>query len=91
METQITATELARSLSDVLNRVKYRGESFVVTRNGEPVATLAPASGEPKETMTWREFIEFLKAHPLPDEDFVRDVMEAKSMQTPPRIPEWDS
>lgn len=46
METTITATELSRRLSDVLNRVKYRGEHFVVERNGEVLARLAPA-GEP--------------------------------------------
>jgi prevent-host-death family protein len=38
----ITATELARNLSDVLNRVKYRGETYVIERNGERVATLTP-------------------------------------------------
>ena len=35
METRITPTELARSLSDVLNRVRYRGERFRIERNGE--------------------------------------------------------
>jgi prevent-host-death family protein len=42
MEARITATELARKLGDVLGRVRYRGEVFVVERNGEPVARLAP-------------------------------------------------
>lgn len=43
MVTKITATELARNLSDVLNRVTYRHEEFVVERNGEIVAEIAPA------------------------------------------------
>ncbi len=42
METTITATELSRSLSDILSRVRYKGETFIVKRNGEHVATLAP-------------------------------------------------
>ena len=42
METKITATELARNLSDVLNRVRYRQETFEVQRNGEVVAVIAP-------------------------------------------------
>ena len=41
--TKITATELARNLSDILNRVRYKGESFIVERNGEVVGELAPA------------------------------------------------
>ncbi|MFN0071262.1 MAG: type II toxin-antitoxin system prevent-host-death family antitoxin [Chloroflexota bacterium] len=40
-ETKITATELARNLSDVLNRARYRGEHFIVERNGEPIVTIA--------------------------------------------------
>jgi antitoxin (DNA-binding transcriptional repressor) of toxin-antitoxin stability system len=42
MESRISATELARKLGDVLGRIRYRGESFVVERNGEPIARLTP-------------------------------------------------
>ena len=42
METRITATELARRLGDVLGKIRYRGDVFIVERNGEPVARLAP-------------------------------------------------
>lgn len=42
METRITATELARKLGDVLGRVRFRRDVFVVERNGEPVARLSP-------------------------------------------------
>ena len=38
MDTTISATELSRRMSDILNRVKYRGERFVVQRNGESIA-----------------------------------------------------
>ena len=44
MENRISATELARKLGDVLGKVRYRREIFVVERNGEPVARLAPLS-----------------------------------------------
>ena len=36
--TVVTATELAKNLSDILNRVKYKGERCEVRRNGETVA-----------------------------------------------------
>ena len=88
METTITATELSRSLSDILSRVRYQGETFIVERNGVPVATLAPPA--PGKRMTWGEFKEFLEQHPPPDEDFARDIEEARSHLTPARIPKWD-
>lgn len=51
METVITATDLARSLSDILNRVRYKGENFVIQRKGEPIATLAPIGPTPGVTL----------------------------------------
>lgn len=42
MTATLTATSLARDLSDVLSRVRYRGESFVIERAGEPVAVVSP-------------------------------------------------
>ena len=42
MEVRISATELVRKLGDVLGRIRYRGEVFVVERNGEPVARITP-------------------------------------------------
>lgn len=45
MEHRISATELARRLGDVIGRVRYRGDSFVVERNGDPVARIVPVPG----------------------------------------------
>jgi antitoxin (DNA-binding transcriptional repressor) of toxin-antitoxin stability system len=42
METKIPATRLARGLGDILGRIRYRGESFLVQRNGELVARIGP-------------------------------------------------
>jgi antitoxin (DNA-binding transcriptional repressor) of toxin-antitoxin stability system len=42
MELRITATELARKLGDVLGKIRYRGETFIIERNGEPVARIGP-------------------------------------------------
>ena len=87
MESTITATELARRLSDVLNRVRYRGERFVVQRNGEPVATLAPAG--PPPGITWAELMVQLRDLPRPDEGFTDDLEAIQSAQGPARFPEW--
>lgn len=40
--SEITVTELARGLSEVINRTTYRGEEFLVIRGGKPVARISP-------------------------------------------------
>jgi hypothetical protein len=42
MEYRISATDLARRLGDVLGRIRYRGDSFLVERNGALVARIGP-------------------------------------------------
>ncbi|MYB52071.1 MAG: type II toxin-antitoxin system Phd/YefM family antitoxin [Acidobacteriia bacterium] len=46
MEHTIRATDLARNLGDVLSRVRYRRDSFVVRRHGKPVARVVPIKDE---------------------------------------------
>lgn len=43
MSKTVSATDLGRNLADYLNRVSYRGESFVVQRGGRNIAELRPA------------------------------------------------
>jgi prevent-host-death family protein len=87
--TEVTATELARGLSDILNRVHYRGERFVVVRNGEPVATIGPT--EITKSMTLAELFELLRSLPAPDPDFWNDVEEIHKSQPPVEFREWPS
>lgn len=86
---ELSATEVARNFSDVLNRVA-RGETVVILRNGLPVAELTHVG--PARSLSpagWRAFIE--NAPPV-DEDFARDLElirdELNSEQ--PRDP-WES
>jgi len=90
VDKKITATELARSLSDILNRVRYRGERFVVERNGEVIACLSPAT--PPKEMTWEKFIMGIRDLPQLDEDFAKDIEEIQASQGRlPPPPEWPS
>ncbi|MEQ1856734.1 MAG: hypothetical protein ABL963_09695 [Longimicrobiales bacterium] len=84
MEHRISATELARGLGDALGRVRYRGDSFLVEKNGEPVARLEPIVGASAATVAeglraWMGtggsdpgFADDLErigaAHPIPDD-----------------------
>lgn len=79
METTITATELSRRLSDVLNRVKYRGERFIIERNGEVVATLAPVGGPPGITVD--EFIAQVGDLRMPGDGFADDLEAIQAAQ----------
>ncbi|MFT5465309.1 MAG: antitoxin (DNA-binding transcriptional repressor) of toxin-antitoxin stability system [Verrucomicrobiales bacterium] len=40
--TEVSVTELARGLSDFINRATYRHEEFLIIRGGKPVAALSP-------------------------------------------------
>lgn len=42
IQTKVSATTVARSLSDFINRAAYRDEHFVLTRGNKPVAELRP-------------------------------------------------
>jgi prevent-host-death family protein len=42
---EITATEAARAFSGLLDSVEHKGETFLVTRAGRPVARIEPALG----------------------------------------------
>jgi antitoxin (DNA-binding transcriptional repressor) of toxin-antitoxin stability system len=64
----ISATALARQLGDVLGRLRYRGDSFIIERNGVAIAKLSPMKGGRRVTVAdalsrWRD------AAP-PDPDF---------------------
>ena len=53
MRIEISSTEAVRRFGDCLARVKYRADSFVITRNEEPVAELVPVGGGSRAT--WGE------------------------------------
>ena len=42
MASTISDTDLAKNLSDILDRIHAEGAQFIIERDGEPVATLAP-------------------------------------------------
>jgi len=42
MGKTINATETARSFSDIINSVKYKGESYTIVRGGKPAAVIVP-------------------------------------------------
>lgn len=87
METTITATQLAMGLSGILNRVRDRGERFVVQRNGETVAAIIPATEQPGTT--WDEFTSRVRNLDPPGDGFADDLEAIQASQGVAEMPEW--
>lgn len=85
MKLRITATELARRLGDVLARIRYRGDEFVVERNGEPVARIGPVPDHSASTL-YEGFRAWVEAGPG-DSSFADDLERVDRADRPPRNP----
>jgi antitoxin (DNA-binding transcriptional repressor) of toxin-antitoxin stability system len=79
MTTHVSATEAVRTFSDLLNRIRYRGEEFVVERAGEAVCRMTPA-GPPKR-LTLANLAALLRELPRPDAGFAYAVRRAAGRQ----------
>lgn len=78
MDTTTTVSEVARRFSDFIDRVAFRGERFVLTRRGRPVAELAPTV----DAVTLRDLPSLLEGLPRlggeEAEAFGRDLEKAR-------------
>ena len=72
MKSHVSATQAGRQFSDLLNRVRSRGEEFTIERRGEPICTLSPLKPSP---CTGAELVALLRSLPKPDPGFW-DAME---------------
>ena len=85
----MTATEASRGFSALLDRVERDGEEVIVTRDGKPVARVAPEN--PAEgRFTYARFQKALAPYCTGDPDFTKDVLEATSHLLPPEDPWGD-
>lgn len=79
--TTISATEAARNFSEMLNRVRYRGEEFVIVRGGETVARLGPEPGAAHRPLAnWSDLVA-LFARRRRDASFADDLEEIQRTQ----------
>jgi antitoxin (DNA-binding transcriptional repressor) of toxin-antitoxin stability system len=82
----MTATDAARSFSDLLNRVAD-GEEIEITRSGASVAVISPPKGK---LMSAARFRELIATAPTPDAGFVEDVEAIRGSVAAPDNP-WPS
>ena len=85
----ISATEAARSFSDVVARVRYRGETFIVEKSGEAVCQILPAgAGTAKGTIG--DVLGLLDTLPPMEDGYRKVVRQAVRRQSKvPRSP-WE-
>ena len=83
---KLTATEVARTFSDVLNRVAA-GEEIEIVRNGATVALLGPPR---RRLLSPEAFRELMASAPPVDKRFVADVRHIRSESGAPES-HWPS
>jgi prevent-host-death family protein len=78
--TRLTATEVARRFSEVLNRVAA-GDEIEVTRAGAPVAVIGPPR---TRLLSAERFRALLESAPPVDEEFADDMRRLRTTAGPP-------
>ena len=78
MKSHISATDAVRSFSDLMNRVRYRGESFIVERGGTPICEILPAR---PPGFSGAKLASLLRSLPKPDAEYLTIVEELAAKQ----------
>jgi len=82
---QITATEMARQLSDILNRAYYQEQSFEIKRGKDIIAKLVPGNTATGRYMPVSNLNSFFSSLPHLDEEeslrFEQEVQELRRRQ----------
>lgn len=91
MHQILSVTDAARNFSDVINRVYYQGQNYLLTRSGTIVAQLTV----PDKKLTARELLAQWETRPrLAPEDaaiWEQELEQFKTNAAPPENMEWDS
>ena len=86
-KTSISVTEAARNFADCVNRVRYQNMTFVLLKNGEPVARLVPELVPEKEKICLgRDLARVLREVELPKDEAIawnRDLKKARKNLKP--------
>lgn len=91
-ETIISVTEAARNFAECVSRAYYQNVTFLLLKNGTPVARLMPALPVPekRKVCPGRELAEALGKADLPEEEaraWHKDLRAARKALRPPTDP----
>jgi hypothetical protein len=84
----VSATEAARTFSDLLNRVQYRGERFIVERGSVAVCEMAPAR---PVSFLLSDLVNLLRAAPRPDPGYWDELERGAREQPTVDASPWES
>jgi antitoxin (DNA-binding transcriptional repressor) of toxin-antitoxin stability system len=88
----LTVTEAIRNFSEILGRVRFKGERFILLRGGKPVAELGPTDAAPLVRL--EELPATLEGLPHLEPDdaarFAQDLESCAAATVPPPVP-WAS
>ena len=85
MEHRIPVHELRQRLDEVLGRVSSGGDSFVIERNGNPVARIVPP--HEKSSASLREALAAWRAAETHEPAFADDLERIGALDRPPEDP----
>ena len=83
-KTSITVTEASRNFADCINRAHYQNVTFVLLKNGEPVARLVPDN---KKVCLGRDLAETLAKTDLPENEARAWHRELKAARKSLKVP----
>jgi antitoxin (DNA-binding transcriptional repressor) of toxin-antitoxin stability system len=84
---RVTATQLAKRLSDVLNRVHYQRETVIVERGGKPLCLLTPVPARLEFRLS--DLVALLESLPSPGKEWAASVAEGVAEQDELEGFEW--
>jgi antitoxin (DNA-binding transcriptional repressor) of toxin-antitoxin stability system len=87
MKSRISATKAARNFSELMNRVRFGGESFVVERGGKPICEILPVR---PSGFTGRDLADLLRSLPRPDNKYLSLVEKLTREQPVIAASEWE-
>jgi len=93
MQKTINATDAARSFSEILNSVKYKGDRYTIVRGGKPAAAIVPVEdiGPPCRLKELGLLLRSLPGLGRDNEVFAHDIEDLISLQPAmPKAAAWE-
>lgn len=84
---RLTSTEVQRNFAEVLNRVRYQGETILVERGGEEVCEIIPPA-QPRK-FTWSDLVQLIDSAGSAGEEWASAVESAIRDQPPGEFKKW--
>lgn len=84
---RLTSTEVQRNFADVLNRVRFQGETILVERGGEEICEIIPPA-QPRK-FTWSDLAQLIDSAGTAGEDWATAVEASIRSQPSAEFKKW--